>query len=151
MPEHPPQAMGLDRGNQLSLHSFVDGVAIGLGYQFDLHVGLIVAVAVISHDFSDGINTVMVMLSAKNSVRSSLTMLLVDAITPVLGAASTLLFQIPKQDLVLILPFFAGGFLYLGASDLLPEAHRENPPLISIISCLSGFAVIFIVTHFLNI
>ncbi len=136
---------------ELSAHSFMDGLAIGLSFHINTHVGIIIAVAVISHDFSDGINTFTVMLHAGNTLRSSLGMLLVDAITPVLGAASTLLFSIPERWLVLILPFFAGGFLYLGASELLPEAHQKNPPLLSMIATLSGFALIFIIIRFLQL
>jgi len=142
---------GLLGAAELSAHSFMDGFAIGLGFQFDAHIGTIVAVAVISHDFADGINTVAVMLSSGNSLKSSLRMLLLDATTPILGAVSTLFIQMSKQYLVFILPFFAGGFLYLGASDLLPEAHERSQPLVSLIFSLAGFLLIFILTHFLNI
>lgn len=142
---------GVFGGTELSLHSFVDGFAIGLGFQYDFHVGIIVAFAVICHDFSDGLNTVTVMLRSGNSLKSSMRMLLLDATTPILGAASTLLIKLPEQYLVLILPFFAGGFLYLGASDLLPEAHEKNPPLVSLVSCLAGFLLIFVVTGILNV
>jgi zinc transporter ZupT len=137
---------------ELSAHSYMDGLAIGIGFQFpDIHVGIIIAFAVISHDFSDGINTVTVMLNSGNSVRSSLKMLLVDAATPVLGAFTAFLFVIPQSYVVLFLPFFAGGFLYIGASDLLPEAHRLNPPATSVIITLAGFALIFVVTRILGI
>jgi zinc transporter ZupT len=136
---------------ELSAHSFMDGFAIGAGFQAGFHVGIIITVAVISHDFADGINTVTVMLNSGNSLRSSLRMLLLDATTPILGVASTLFFSIPERYLVFILPFFAGGFLYLGASDLLPEAHEKNPPAVSLVLSLSGFLLIFIVTRFLNI
>jgi zinc transporter, ZIP family len=129
----------------------MDGLAIGLSFHLSLHVGIIIAVAVISHDFSDGINTFTVMFNAGNSVRKSLQMLLIDATTPILGAVSTLFFTLPERYLVLILPFFAGGFLYLGASELLPEAHQKNPPLVSLIATLAGFLLIFIVTRLLNI
>ncbi len=78
-------------------------------------------------------------------------MLLVDAVTPVLGAASTLFFTVPERYLVLILPFFAGGFLYLGASELLPEAHRKNPPLVSMLATLGGFVLIFVIIRFLQV
>jgi zinc transporter ZupT len=64
---------------------------------------------------------------------------------------STLFITIPEQYLVLLLPFFAGGFLYLGASDLLPEAHEKNPPVVSLVSTLAGFLLIFIITRFLKI
>ena len=138
---------GLLGAAELSAHSFVDGFAIGLGFQAGAHVGIIITVAVISHDFADGINTVTVMMNSGNPVRSSLRMLLLDAIAPVLGAASTLLFTVPEQTLIYILPFFAGGFLYLGASDLLPEAHESNPPAVSLVLSLAGFLLIFVVTR----
>ena len=142
---------GLLGAAELSAHSFFDGFAIGLGFQVDVHVGVIITVAVISHDFADGINTVTVMLNSGNPVKSSLRMLLLDAIAPVLGAASTLFFTVPERTLIYILPFFAGGFLYLGASDLLPEAHESNPPAVSLVLSLAGFLLIFVVTRFLNV
>ncbi len=142
---------GIFGAAELSAHSFVDGFAIGLGFHLNVHVGIIVAVAVISHDFSDGMNTFTVMLNAGNSLKASLRMLLLDATTPVLGALSTLFFTVPERYLVLILPFFAGSFLYLGASELLPEAHQKNPPLISLVATLSGFLLIFIIIRFLQI
>lgn len=142
---------GIFGAAELSVHSFMDGFSIGVGFHFGLHVGIIVAVAVISHDFSDGINTFAVMHNAGNSLRASLEMLLVDATTPILGALSTLFFTVPERYLVLILPFFAGGFLYLGAGELLPEAHLRNPPLTSLLTTLSGFVIIFIIAIVLKI
>ena len=142
---------GLLGAAELAVHSFFDGFAIGLGFQLGAHVGIIITVAVIAHDFADGINTVTVMTNSGNSVKSSLRMLLLDAIAPVLGAASTLLLTVPEKTLVYILPFFAGGFLYLGASDLLPEAHEKNPPAVSLVLSLAGFLLIFVVTRFLNV
>ena len=135
---------------ELSAHSFMDGLAIGIGFQAEFHVGIIVAFAVIAHDFSDGLNTVAVMLKSGNSLKSSIEMLLLDAITPVLGVLSTLVIRIPENYLILLLPFFAGGFLYLGASDLLPQAHEKNDPLVSIAFTLLGFLLIFVVTGLLG-
>lgn len=91
------------------------------------------------------------MLRSGNSIKSSMRMLLLDAIAPVLGVVSTLFFILPEQLLVYILPFFAGGFLYLGASDLLPEAREKNPPLVTLTATLLGFAIILIVTWALNV
>jgi zinc transporter ZupT len=143
-----PQA-GLFGASELSIHSFMDGFAIGVGFQVNTQAGLIVATAVIAHDFSDGINTVTIMLDAGNSLRASLRMLIVDAVAPVLGAISTLFITPAPWVLVYLLPFFAGGFLYLGASDLLPEAHEKNPPLVSLVSTLAGFVVIFVIMQVL--
>jgi zinc transporter ZupT len=46
----------------------MDGLAIGIGFQLEFHVGIIVAFAVIAHDFSDGLNTVTAMLNSGNSL-----------------------------------------------------------------------------------
>src|SRR5512143_1245121 len=124
---------GFFGATELSAHSFMDGLAIGIGFQLEFHVGIIVAFAVMAHDFSDGLNTVTVMLKSGNSLRSSIKMLLLDAIAPVLGVLSTLVIRIPENYLILFLPFFSGGFLYLGSSDLLPQAHERNDPLVSIV------------------
>ena len=147
--QHP--VGGMFATTELSAHSFMDGLAIGLGFQFDLHVGIIVAVAVICHDFSDGLSAVTVMLNSGNSLKTSLRLLFLDAVTPILGAIVTLFIQVPKYYVVLFLPFFAGGFLYLGASDLLPHAHEKNPQSITIASCIAGFLLVFILARILNI
>lgn len=122
---HHPH-VGLLSALALAGHSFMDGVGIGLGFQVSEAVGIIVATAVIAHDFCDGLNTVSLMLVHHNTTRRSFMMLFVDALAPVLGAASTLLFQVPPSILVLYLGFFAGFLLYIGASDILPEAHSQN-------------------------
>ncbi len=141
---------GLFATSQLSVHSFLDGLAIGFSFQVDIHVGIIVAFTVICHDFTDGLSTVTVMLNSGNSLKNSLRMLFLDAIAPVLGAIVALFIVVPYNFLVLLLPFFAGGFLYLGASDLLPEAHEKNPQMLTIVSCTSGFILIFILTYVLS-
>jgi zinc transporter ZupT len=141
---------GLFATSELSVHSFIDGLAIGFGFQADIHVGIIIAIAVICHDFTDGLSTVTVMLNSGNSLKNSLRMLFLDAVAPVLGAVATLFIQVQQYFIVLLLPFFAGGFLYLGASDLLPEAHERNPQVLTVISCTSGFMLIFILTYVLS-
>jgi zinc transporter ZupT len=141
---------GVFATSELSVHSFIDGLAIGFGLEADVHVGILIAFAVICHDFTDGLSTVTVMLNSNNSLRNSLRMLLLDAVAPVLGAVATLFIQLSTYYIVLLLPFFAGGFLYLGASDLLPTAHEKNPPTITIIACTAGFVLIFVLTFILT-
>ena len=109
-------------------HSFMDGVAIGLAFQVSEGVGIVVAAAVIAHDFCDGLNTVGLMLVHHNTTARSAAMLAIDALAPVLGAASTLLFQVPPSYLAFYLGFFAGFLLYIGASDVLPKAHSQSRP-----------------------
>jgi len=141
---------GLFATSELSIHSFIDGLAIGFGFEADIHVGIVIAIAVICHDFTDGLSTVAVMLNSGNSLKSSIRMLLLDAIAPVLGAFVAFFIEVQQYYIVLLLPFFAGGFLYLGASDLLPEAHEKNPQIRTVIACITGFVLIFVLTFVLT-
>lgn len=131
-------------------HSFMDGVGIGMAFQVSNGVGVIVAIAVIAHDFCDGLNTVSLMLVHRNTTPRSFWMLVLDALAPVLGAASTLLFRFPASMLMFYLAFFAGFLLYIGTSDILPQAHSQNRPAIagSLIglTCL-GAAFMFVVVR----
>ncbi|HUY04300.1 MAG TPA: ZIP family metal transporter [Rhodocyclaceae bacterium] len=121
---HHPH-LGVFSALALAGHSFMDGVGIGLGFQVSPAVGITVAIAVIAHDFCDGLNTVSLMLLHRNTTFRAAAMLLLDALAPVLGAASTLLYRLPPGALTLYLGFFTGFLLYIGASDILPEAHSE--------------------------
>lgn len=145
--KHKHPTVGVLSALALSGHSFLDGVGIGLGFQVSNVVGILVALAVISHDFSDGLNTVSLMLAHKNTTGKARTLLLVDAIAPVLGALSTLLFTVPEKMLVLYLGFFAGFLLYIGASDILPEAHSHHSSRWTIVMTVLGVAFIFLVTR----
>ncbi len=146
--DHKHPHVGVASALALAGHSFMDGVGIGLGFQISPSVGLAVAIAVIAHDFTDGMNTVTLMLTNKNSPKRAKIFLLIDSLAPVLGAASTLLFFAPAGFLVLYLGFFAGFLLYIGASDILPEAHSTHSSLKTIFLTIAGVALIFIITRF---
>jgi ZIP family zinc transporter len=143
---HHPQ-VGMLSALALIGHSFMDGVGIGLGFQVSASVGLIVAIAVIAHDFADGLNTVSLMLAHHNTSRRSLAMLALDALAPMFGAASTLFFQVSPHTLALYLGFFAGFLLYIGAADILPEAHSQHRSTLTIALTCFGTAFIFFVTR----
>ena len=145
---HKHPNIGIASALALAGHSFMDGVGIGLGFQVSPAIGVLVAIAVVSHDFTDGMNTVTLMLSHSNSDKKSKWFLLLDAITPVLGAASTLFFTVSAHFLVLYLGFFAGFLLYIGASDILPEAHAKQSSYKLMALTILGTLFIFIVTRF---
>lgn len=147
---HKHPHVGIASAIALSGHSFLDGVGIGLGFQGGAGVGVAVAIAVIAHDFTDGLNTVNLMLINKNNPRRSLKMLLLDASTPILGALSTLLFHIPDSLLVVYLGFFAGFLLYIGSSEILPEAHSKHSSYKTILLTITGAVFMFIITRFLD-
>ncbi|MDE1152515.1 MAG: ZIP family metal transporter [Micavibrio sp.] len=123
---HPK--LGVFAALALAGHSFMDGVGIGLAFQVSPNVGVVVALAVIAHDFCDGLNTVSLMLVNHNSPSRAFRMLTLDAAAPMLGALSTMAFNVPPVVLMYFLGFFAGFLLYISASDILPEAHLKAPP-----------------------
>ena len=146
--KHKHPHVGVASAIALIGHSFLDGFGIGLGFQVSESVGLAVAFAVIAHDFSDGLNTVSLMIINRNSTKKAAMFLLADAIAPILGALTTLIFEVSDQVLVLYLGFFAGFLLYIGASEILPEAHSKRSSYKTIALTILGAALMFAVTRF---
>ncbi|MDR3547701.1 MAG: ZIP family metal transporter [Candidatus Pacebacteria bacterium] len=132
----------------LTIHSFLDGLGIGLAFQVSTALGAIVAVAVLVHDFSDGINTVNLSLFGTGKPMIARFWLIADALAPLVGIGATLFFKVPEQHLSLILALFSGFFLYIGASELLPDSHHRYPRLITSVMTLLGAALIYVAIHF---
>jgi zinc transporter ZupT len=145
---HTHPQVGIISAIALAGHSFMDGVGIGLGFQASKSVGILVAIAVISHDFTDGMNTVTLMLVNKNSPGRAKWFLLLDALTPLLGVLSTLFFTVPPYFLVLYLGFFGGFLMYIGASDILPQAHSKHSSMKMIGLTALGLLFVFVVSRF---
>ncbi len=146
---HHAPAVGVASALALAGHSLTDGIAIGLAFQVNHTVGFAVAIAVIAHDFADGINTVSLMLTHHNPIRRALKFLTLDALTPLAGAALTLLFQVPNPDLLIYLGVFAGFLLYIGASDILPEAHANHSSAKTVLLTVLGVGMMFVVIQLL--
>jgi ZIP family zinc transporter len=128
----------------LSLHSLVDGLGIGLAFGVDTTTGLLVFVAVVSHDFADGLNTVSFILSQTDDRRKAIRWLAVDALAPLVGAIIGASLSISQHALGHLLALYAGFFLFMGATDLLPEAH-QHPSRLRVALTGAGFAGIFLV------
>lgn len=131
----------------LSIHSFLDGVGIGLAFKVSTSVGLVVAAAVLAHDFSDGINTVTVVLKNRGQRIRALKWLLLDAFAPLLGVVSTYFYSLSQAALGLVLALFCGFFLYIGAADLLPESHHRHPKRLTAALNIAGATLIWITIH----
>ncbi len=150
--EHAAQAheqeLGALSAAGLTFHSFLDGVAIGVGFQTSSQMGFLIALGVIAHDLSDGMNTVTVVLAHGNPRRRAGFWLALDMIAPLLGAAATILFNL-SAALPWLLAFFAGSFLYIGASDLLPEAKEHDSPMVAVATC-AGMLTIYAASRALH-
>ena len=120
---HRHPTIGVLSASALVGHSYLDGLGIGFAFQVSAETGLIVTLAVLAHDFADGMNTVSLMLLHRNPARRAVTMLALDGVAPVVGAASTLVVRLPPEALAIYLGLFGGLLLYIGAAEILPEVH----------------------------
>jgi ZIP family zinc transporter len=141
-------SFGTVGAGSLILHSLLDGAAIGTAFIVSSSVGLTVALAVIFHDFTDGVNTVTLMLKNKQKINKTLVFLMLDAIAPVLGVLIMSWINLPLNVLVIILAVFVGEFIYLGASNLLPEI-KEHPSKKILLAMALGILLIAVLTSFL--
>jgi ZIP family zinc transporter len=128
----------------LCAHSLLDGVAIGFAFQGSRAVGLIVAAAVLTHDFSDGVNTMNMVLRSGGERARGFRWLLVDAAAPAVGIAATRLWALPASRFGVALALFGGFFLYIGASDLIPESFHAHPKLLTTAMTLAGAAILYL-------
>ena len=142
---------GLLGAGSLSIHSFLDGVAIGLAFQVSAAIGAVVAIAVLVHDFSDGINTVNLILKNKGERRQAFRWLVVDAVAPIAGVLLTLFIHIPERGLSIILALFSGFFLYIGASDLIPESQHAHPKFLTTAMTLIGAGILYVAIRFAGV
>jgi zinc transporter ZupT len=134
----------------LCAHSLLDGIAIGFAFQGSHAVGLIVAAAVLTHDFSDGVNTMNIVLRNGGERARGLRWLLADAAAPAAGIAATRLWTMPSDRFGLALALFGGFFLYIGASDLIPESFHAHPKLLTTVMTLAGAALLYLAVRLIG-
>ena len=132
----------------LILHSFLDGFSIGLAFKISNTVGWVVAAAVLAHKFSDGINTVSVVMKNGEKLKTILKWLVASSLAPVVGVCAAYFMSISEATLGILLAIFVGLFLYISASDLIPESHHHHPTIWTTVSTIVGMVFIYIVATF---
>jgi ZIP family zinc transporter len=126
----------------LIVHSTLDGAAIGAATLVSWQTGLLVALAVIAHDSSDGLNTILLVTHGERVRRGDLVFLALDALAPVFGGLLAMMVLPPAGALAVFLAFASGFFLYTATSDLLPEAHRRSPSIGVAMATIIGLVLI---------
>ena len=106
----------------LTIDNFVDGAAIAAGFLISPLLGLTITIAVFTHELAQGLSTAIIMRPVYKT-RSIILALVIAAILTPAGAYASRFF--PELVFKNVLAFAAGIFLYIGASDLLPEAHEK--------------------------
>ncbi len=127
----------------LTTHSFLDGLGVGLAFQVSAPAGVVLAFAVLAHDLADGVNTVTLSLKARGGPRTAQRWLIADSIAPALGIIAAQFIHVDAATLGLLLAAFAGVFLYIGASELLPQSQEQHPHPWTTVATLVGMAVIY--------
>ena len=130
----------------LSLHSFLDGLGIGLAFHLNDATGFLVFLAVVTHDFADGMNTVSFVMQQSADRTNARRWLALDALAPLIGAATGAAIDVSERHLGYVLALYAGFFLFMGATDLLPEAHT-HPSWQRVALTVAGFAATFAVAY----
>lgn len=132
----------------LVIHRAMDGFVIGVSFQSSMELGVVVSLAIAAHSFPDGVNAVALMV-AKDKLHFK-RWIGGLAIAILLGALLSQFIQVPQSQLGLLIAFVAGWFLYLGASDLLPESHHDNANLLPLVMTLVGIGFVYATTVFLH-
>ncbi|HZT07235.1 MAG TPA: ZIP family metal transporter [Chloroflexota bacterium] len=141
-----PSAAGIVGAAGFVVHSLFDGLAIGLGFQISMDLGVLVAVAVIGHDFSDGLNTMSYLVTHRQPMGRARGVLLADAIAPTVGAAIATAIPFPDVVFPLGIGCFSGLFVYAGATRLLPRAEAL-PPMRSVMLTTVGAGFLLLVSR----
>lgn len=138
-----PGIIGLLPPISLVIHSALDGAMIGFAFQAGEEIGFIVLLAVLCHDFADGMNVATVALDAARGVRLAVAFVVIDAVAAPFGGAISALVSIDNTTLGLLLAAFGGVFLAIGAGHLLPESQHHDPKQAPIMVGLAALGAAF--------
>jgi ZIP family zinc transporter/zinc and cadmium transporter len=111
----------------LGFHSFLDGFAIAVSFEFEKTLGFLVIIAVILHRLPTGISIACIMLSHAYKESKAWKILSAIAGLAVIGAIAGMTLPIQEHYVLSLAVGLSGGtFLYISTSDLLPMAHEKN-------------------------
>lgn len=123
-----PHPMGMMAFVGMGLHSLIDGVIIGTGFEVSYNMGLLAALGVIAHEVPEGIAMMAILLHYGWSRRRAVQLTTFVALATPLAAFLTfaLVNNMPDHLLGALLAGAGGSFVYIAASDLIPESHRSR-------------------------
>jgi len=145
-PASAPKTIGYMNITADGIHNFTDGLIIGVSYLASIKVGVATTLAVMFHEIPHEFGNFFVLLYAGFSKRRALLLNFLSALAAIAGTALALLIGSRLERLsASILPFAAGGFIYIAGSDLLPELHKETDvrrSLFQLIAMAAGVGII---------
>ncbi len=126
----------------LIAHSTIDGASIAAAALISWQTGVVVAVGIIVHDITDGLNTILLVTRGGPAQKRDLAFLAADAIAPIMGGTLLVAAAPSSHQLALVLGVTSGFFLFTATGDLLPDAHRRSPGLGVSMAAVLGIVLI---------
>jgi len=126
------------------IHNFIDGMVIAATFMLRFDLGFATTLAVIFHEIPQEIGDFGVLIYGGFSKNKALTYNFISAITAVLGAITTYFLTYIQNIDAWLVPFAAGGFIYIAATDLMPELHKKpqaNASLIQLLAIILGIGL----------
>jgi zinc and cadmium transporter len=109
-----------------SVHNFIDGLVIAGAFTIDIKLGIVTTLAIALHEIPQEIGDFGVLVHAGFDRMKALAINYAVALTVVLGGVVGYFISSSIEDIIpILLPFAAGGFIYIAASDLMPEIRKE--------------------------
>jgi len=128
-----------------TVHNFIDGLILGASYLVSLPVGIATTLAIVLHEIPQEIGDFGILLYSGYSKGKALLMNFLTALTSILGVVVALVLGNYVSGLTnFLIPFAAGGFIYIAGSDLIPELHKEVRPSKSLIQLLAFGVGVFV-------
>lgn len=110
-----------------AIHNFVDGLTLAASFVAGIQLGIIATIAVVTHEIPQELGDFGVLLYGGFTKTKALSYNFLSQLTAVVGAmVGYLLSSNVESFAALIVPIAAGGFIYISASDLIPELHKER-------------------------
>lgn len=149
--EYHAHALGTTSFLGIAFHSLIDGIIIGVGFGVSFAVGLITSLAVILHETAEGVFIYTLLMHDKAFRSKALFYAWIVALATPFGAIITFFFIQGISPFVLgwLLAAAAGSFIYIGASDLVPEIHKKYN-FLNILLVLLGIIFVVVIGQFLG-
>ena len=126
------------------IHNFIDGVIIAGAFLISTQLGIATTAAVALHEIPQELGDFGILVHAGLKPRRALLLNVLIGLSAIVGGIFTLLFASATDITGYLLPFAAGGFIYIASTDLIPELHKEPEPgksLIQVVALFFGIAV----------
>ena len=135
-----------------SLHNFIDGLVIASTFLIDIRLGLVTATIIAIHEIPQEIGDFGVLLHAGFEKRKALLINFLVALTVLLGGVVGYFASFKLEGIIpYLLPFAAGGFIYIASSDLMPEIRKETnlkKSMLSFVVFIFGVVLMYAATLF---